>query len=52
MTRSAKRPYDVIIDMRGTWIVSRTGKLRPWRPAMRRGLARLRRYEDTREFVL
>lgn len=28
MSRTAKRPFDVIVDTQGTWIVSRTGKLR------------------------
>lgn len=42
MTRTSKRPFDVIVDTQGTWIVSRTGKLRRWSPRMYRGIARRR----------
>ncbi len=36
------RPFDIVLDSRGTWIVSRTGHYRRWSQAMAPGLARLR----------
>lgn len=53
VTRARHRPYDIVIARTGTWIVSRTGRYRPWHPAMGPALARRRpNQRDTREMVL
>ena len=47
------RPFDIVLDCRGTWIVSRTGRYRRWCPAMHEPLARRRaRASDAREMML
>lgn len=47
------RPFDIVLDNRGTWIVSRTGRYRRWHPAMLEPLARRRPLaRDTREMML
>jgi len=47
------RPFDAVIDHRGTWVVSRKGHYRRWHPRMNAGLAALRdRGGDAREQVL
>jgi hypothetical protein len=48
------RPFDIVYDVGGTWIVSRKGRYRRWSPKMMHGLARLRRQRsvDDRIFAL
>lgn len=41
------KPLDIVLDVRGTWIVSPKGHYRRWSPRMMPGLARRRRRRPT-----